>query len=99
MAYTDVATLAADTTFQAKVKVAIVDAAVDVMAESEATAQWQARRDLAVRILADPEAQVARIAMIVAASNETIRAAAPAVPIDGDTAFAVASLWTSLAVR
>lgn len=97
--YADVATLAADTTFQQKMQVAMIDAAVAIMGEATNTPQFDARRALAVSVLAQPSAQVARVALIAAASNATFRAAAPAVPSDGDVAFVVASLWTALAVK
>lgn len=97
--YSDVATLAADASYQAKIKVALLDAAIDIMAEATTTPQYDRRRELAIDVLRNPDAHVARVALIVAASNETIRAAAPAVPADGDVQFVVNSIWTTLAVK
>ena len=97
--YSDVATLAVDTAYQGKVKVALIDAAADVLAEATNTAQYDRRRDLAVVVMRNPSAEVERFAWVVAASNESVRAAAPAVPSDGDVQFAVNSAWTALAVR
>lgn len=98
-AYSDVAALAADVAFQGKIRVALLDAAADVLAEAENTPQFDRRRELAVMVIRSPTTEVERAAWLVAASNESIRAAAPAVPSDGDVQFAVNSLWSALAVR
>lgn len=94
---TDKATLATDNTFINKVRAAMIFRANELLAstaaQSSATLKTLALADGIFRNAAN---DAATMAWRVAASNATIGAAAPAVPIDSDVQFAVNTILVAL---
>lgn len=85
--FTDKATLANDNAFINKCRAAMLFRAVELT--NSATAQSFATLQKMATILQNAGSGAANMAWLVAAGNSTIGAAAPAVPIDSDTQFAV----------
>jgi hypothetical protein len=85
--FTDKATLATDNAFINKCRAAMLFRAVELI--SSATAQKYGDLSKMASILQNAGAEAPLMAWRVAAGNPTIGAAAPAVPNDSDTQFAV----------
>lgn len=92
--FAEQAQLATDNTFIAKVKVAMIFRATELF--NSQSAQTLATLQQAKGILSNAGGQAGDIAALVAAGNPTIAAAAPAVPNDGDTQYAVNTVLASL---
>lgn len=92
--FSDQATLAADNAFIAKVRCALIFRANELY--NSATAQSYRTLAQARAILDSAGADAQKYAFLVASGNPTIAAAAPAVPSDGDTQYAVNTFLTSL---
>lgn len=95
MSYTEQAALAADISFQNKVRVAIVTAAVDVMGEAKGQmtdTQYNKRQAFAYQVLNNSGGYLERFAWAVVA-NVAITGAS----IDSDIQFTVNSLWGDMA--
>lgn len=90
----DQATLATDNAFIAKVKCALIFRATEIWGSS--SAQTLKALQQARNILDSGGSDAARIAALIASGNPTIAAAAPAVPNDSDTQYAVNTTLTSL---
>lgn len=99
MSYQDTLTLANDPTFQARVQVAVLEAALNVMNEGRAHSGYDTyydkRADLAKRMIHSSGAGLPAFTFAVA-SNTTISIEGTSAP-DGDLAFAVAGLWDPMA--
>lgn len=94
MTYASAATLAADAAFQARVRVAIVTAAVDVMGESKtglSDTVFDKRQALAHAVLNDSAGYLDRFVWCVVA-NVAISSAST----DSDIQFTVNSVWSDL---
>lgn len=89
MAFADQATLANDSAFINKCRAALIFRANEVLASPQSFTRSQIEQ--AYEILDNSGSDAARMAWLVAAGNSTIAAAAPTVPSDGDTQFAVNS--------
>ena len=85
--FADKATLATDNAFISKCKVAMLFRARE-LTDSQ-TAQTYATLAKMNGILANAGADAGSMAWLVATGNATIGGAAPAIPSDGDTQFAV----------
>lgn len=85
--FTDQATLATDNAFINKCKVAMLFRANQL--NTSATAQTYLTLSKMNTILQNGASDASRMAWLVATGNSTIAAAAPAVPNDSDTQFAV----------
>lgn len=85
--FADQATLTSDNAFIAKVRAAMIYRATEMYGSE--TAQTWATLNQAREILQSAARDAAIIAALVASGNPTIAAAAPAVPSDGDTQYAV----------
>jgi len=83
----EIATLATDNGFIAKIRGAMIKRAVELV--TSATAQNLNTLNQMISILRSAGGEASNIAWLVAAGNATIAAAAPAVPNDSDTQFAV----------
>lgn len=92
--FADQATLASDNAFIAKVRAALIFRATELSASE--TAQTWAVLDQARNILNNAGSDAEHIAALISSGNPTIAAAAPAVPSDGDTQYAVNVTLTSL---
>jgi hypothetical protein len=95
--FADKATLATDNSFINKVKVALIFRANELI--NSTSAQSLATYDVvghAKAIFQNAGSDAPSMAWRVAASNATIGAAAPAVPIDSDVQFAVNTILTAL---
>lgn len=90
--YTDDIDLAGDAGFLKKVERAIVTAAIDVKAENPATANHAARAVLATRVLGNPAASAAQMAIGVV-TNVAISSGSS----DSDIQFTVNSQWDAYA--
>lgn len=92
--FADQATLASDNAFIAKVRCALIFRANELYNSTSA----QSYRALAQAraILDNAGADAQKYALLVASGNATVAAAAPAVPSDGDTQYAVNVFLTSL---
>jgi hypothetical protein len=92
MAYVDQYATARDADFLMKVRVAVLDACVDVMTESTGSAGHAQRAAFAQQVLSYPETHVTHIAEVVAAHTPTLT------PTSADQTIkdAVASVWNSL---
>lgn len=98
MSYIEVADLAEAASFRTRVKVAIVTAAVNVLAEDTSSmteTKASKRNALATAVLTDPQSFADRFAWPVVA-NPSIAANGLASP-DGDLAFVVSSVWNAMA--
>jgi hypothetical protein len=94
MALLDQANLAADTTFIARVQMAIVTAALQIVGEdpgSDVDVSYR-RQSLGINVLGDPAGHAARFAWAVA-SNPVITADAT----DSDIAYTITTIWSDLA--
>jgi uncharacterized membrane protein YadS len=85
--FADKATLASDNAFINKCRAAMIFRANELM--TSATAQTVTTLDKMQGIMASAGSGADRMAWIVACGNSAIGAAAPAVPSDSDTQFAV----------
>ncbi len=85
--FAEKATLATDNAFINKCRVAMIFRAAELINSS--TAQSVQTLDRMISIFSGAGNDAANMAWRVAAGNATIGAAAPAVPSDGDTQFAV----------
>jgi hypothetical protein len=92
--FADQATLASDNAFIAKVRAAMIYRATELF--NSQSAQTWATLNQARGILNNAAADAANIAALVASGNATIAAAAPAVPNDSDTQYAVNTVLTAL---
>lgn len=92
--YSEQITLANDNTFIGKVRVALIFRANQLY--TSATAQTYRTLAQANTILGNAGADAPKYAFLVATANPTIAAAAPAVPSDGDTQYAVNTILSSL---
>ena len=92
--FADQATLTSDNSFIAKVRAAMIFRATELF--NSATAQTYATLEQSRRILLNAGSDAANIAALVATGNATIAAAAPAVPSDSDTQYAVNVVLASL---
>lgn len=93
--FATLATVAADTSFQAKIDYAMMVAATQIAAEDPATASHDIRKAFGTKVIAG-NYSVARVALAVL-TNSTIAAEAGSTIPDGDIQFAVNSLWNTLA--
>ena len=84
--FTDQATLASDNAFINKCRAAMIFRAVEKV---DADAQTLAFRNKLATILSNAGADAPGMAWRIASGNSTISAAAPTVPSDADTQFAV----------
>lgn len=92
--FTDQATLANDSAFINKCRAALIFRAVQILESPQNFTRPQVEQ--AYRILDTSGADAPRMAWIVAAGNATIAAAAPTVPSDGDTQYAVNTFLPNL---
>jgi hypothetical protein len=92
--FADQATLTADNAFIAKVRAAMIYRAVELY-DSDTAQSWAVLKQ-ARSILDNAGGDAAKIAALVASGNPTIAAAAPAVPNDADTQYAVNVVLTTL---
>lgn len=92
--FADQATLTSDNAFIAKVRAAMIYRATELF-NSQSAQSW-ATLNQARQILNNAGAEAANIAALVATGNPTIAAAAPAVPSDGDTQYAVNVVLASM---
>lgn len=95
MSYTDQATLAAEVSFQLRVRVAVVSAAKDVMGESKGSktdAAFAKRQSFAHVVLSNSAGYLDRFVWAVVA-NPAITATSD----DSDIQFTVNSVWDDLA--
>lgn len=95
--YIEVADLAEAASFRTRIKIAIVKAAVQVLAEAASATPEKTlkRHDLAIAVLSDPAGLAARFVWPIVA-NAAIAGAGLASP-DGDLDFVVATVWDALA--
>jgi hypothetical protein len=92
--FADQATLASDNAFIAKVRAALIYRATELY-NSETAQSWAVLKQ-ARGILDNAGGDAAKIAALVASGNPTIAAAAPVVPSDSDTQYAVNVVLTDL---
>lgn len=92
--FAEQAELASSNAFVAKVKVAMIFRATELF--NSQAAQTISTLQQAKGILSNAGAQAPDIAALVATGNPTIAAAAPAIPNDGDTQYAVNVVLASL---
>lgn len=92
MAFADQATLAADATFIARVRIALLTASIAVMAEDNTAPHWQARKRYALACLQDPVGQAALMAQGVVTNGEIDDESS-----DGDIEYTVNSLFDAYA--
>jgi hypothetical protein len=92
--FADQATLANDNAFIAKVKCAMIFRATEL--SNSATAQTYQTLAQCREILLSAGSTADTIAALVATGNATIASAAPTVPSDGDTQYAVNTVLTAL---
>jgi hypothetical protein len=92
--FADQATLAADNSFIAKVRCALIFRANELY--NSATAQSYQTLTQARAILDNAGADAQKYAFLVASGNPTIATASPTVPSDSDTQYAVNVFLTSL---
>jgi hypothetical protein len=90
----DKATLATDNSFIVKIRAAMISRANELLTSS--TAQTVHTLDVMNGIFQNAASDASNMAWRVAAGNATIGAAAPTVPNDSDTQFAVNSLLALL---
>ena len=90
----DIATLASLNDFIARVRVALIKRAVEIDAGSDR--QSAATLNGVASIMSNSEDIAKRMAWLVAAGNPTIAAAAPSVPSEGDTQYAVNTMLPKL---
>lgn len=90
----DITTLANSNDFIAQCRVALVKRAVEIDAGTDR--QSATTLNGVASIMSNSEDIAKRMAWLVAAGNATIAAAAPAVPSEGDTQFAVNTLLPKL---
>lgn len=95
MAYADIYTAAADTTFQGRCLVAMWQAAQDIANEAPTTADHQARKDWSTRVLQDRANITPRQLAMQVLRNATI-AAAGTTATDGDLQFQVNSVLNDI---
>lgn len=86
--FSDQATLATDNAFIGKCRVALVKRAVELANSADAKSLPQLRQ-VAEILSTGGESHASRMAWLVGAGNPTIASAAPAVPNDQDTQYAV----------
>jgi hypothetical protein len=94
VSYTEQAALATDVSFQNRVRVAMITAAVDVMGESKGVmtdSVYNKRQSFAYQVLSNSGGFLDRFAWAVVA-NVAITGAS----VDGDIQFTVNSLWNDL---
>jgi hypothetical protein len=94
MSFTDQATLAADTSFQLKVRVAVVTAAKDVMGEAKGSMSdtvFGKRQQFAYQVISSSLGYLDRFVWAVVA-NPAITGASS----DGDIQFTVNTVWDDL---
>ena len=95
--YADQVTLASTTSFVQKVQVALLFRANQNMTSTAAqNPAMMAVLAQAHNILSNGGSDAQRYAWIVATCNPTIAAAAPAIPSDGDTQYAVNTFMTQM---
>ena len=94
-AASDIAQLASLNDFIVQVRVALVKRAVEIDADTDR--QSVAMLNSVSSIMSNSEDMAKRMAWLIAAGNPTIAAAAPAVPSEGDTQYAVNTLLPKLA--
>ncbi len=92
--FSDQATLASDNAFIAKIRCAMIYRANELY--NSTTAQSYRTLSQCRTILDNAGSDAGKFAFLVASGNPTIAAAAPAVPSDGDTQYAVNTFLTSL---
>lgn len=92
MALIDQAQLASDGTFRARVQVALVAAALEVVGESADTPSSFARQTLGLKVLTDPDTVTPRFAWAVVA-NPAITADSS----DNDIAYTITTVWDDIA--
>lgn len=92
--FAEQAQLASDSAFIAKIRVAMIFRANELF--NSQSAQTLAVLLQAKGILSNAGSQAPDVAALVATGNPTIAAAAPAIPSDGDTQFAVNTVLTAL---
>lgn len=93
MAYVDQYATARDESFLQKIRMAVLEAAVDIMNESTGTAGHDLRAGFAREVLAYPDQRVGPIAEAVCAKNPAIAVGSA----DATIKTAVASVWSALA--
>lgn len=92
MALIDQAQLASDGSFRARVQVALVAAALDIVGESSDTPSSYARQLLGLKILTDPDSMTPRFTWAVVA-NPAISAESS----DNDIAYTITTVWDDVA--
>jgi hypothetical protein len=92
MALYDQAQLASDGVFRARVQVALVAAALQVVGEDSTTPSSYERQVLGVKVLTDPDVMTPRFAWAVAANP-----AVTADSADDDIAYTITTVWDDVA--
>ena len=90
----DISTLASLNDFIQQVRVALVQRAVEIDADTDR--QSAAMLNMVASIMSSSEDIAKRLAWLIAAGNPTIAAAAPAVPSESDTQYAVNTMLPKL---
>lgn len=103
-AYLDAARISENTGWQKRIQMVALNTAVDVMAESDATAEHASRIALARMVIAGNQTAMTSFPKLVL-TNETVRAAAVAdianygaAVVDSDLEYVVAVIWTPTAL-
>ena len=92
--YADQAALATSNEFIAKVRVAIIKAALDIFLGTDRKSVEMLQ--LVSNILIDSESYAKQMAWLIAGGNATVGAAAPAVPDDGALSWCVNDMLPKL---
>ncbi len=92
--FAEQAQLAADNAFIAKVRAAMIFRANELF--NSTSAQTLSVLQQSKGILSNAGAQAPDVAALVATGNATVAAAAPAIPSDGDTQYAVNTVLTNM---
>lgn len=92
--FAEQAQLASDIAFIAKVRVAMIFRANELF--NSTSAQTLSVLQQSKGILSNAGSQAPDIAALVATGNATVAAAAPTIPSDGDTQYAVNTVLTSM---
>jgi hypothetical protein len=103
-AYLDAARISENQGWTKRINMIGLNAAVDVMGESDATAQHASRVALARMVIAGNQTATAALPKLVM-TNEVVRAAAVAdlehwgaAVLDSDLEYVVATIWTAAAI-
>lgn len=97
--FADQATLASDNTFINQVRAALLFRANELLALASPPSPKLNTLQQATNIIRNAGGDAPSMAWVIATTNPTIAAAAPAVPPDGDVQFAVNTQLTAAAVQ